>query len=388
MQPTIAYLALGKVRIKEPGKNARLLESPFASTIHDRSVRSQQRHSWKSSDGGGVLSGPMLWGGNSGTGPAPVLITSICRGTEDKQLVYSLTSGSLCALLQAENLGEEEKRIWNDNRDHVIHVDTCPASGNHCFSVQHENVTANIGVKLKDESGISEVTEGDSMDTAPRWVPGDERRIVYQSAGVGRNQDGDFGGFGPFGIELLNVDTAELRTLAHSRNFDFLAPRMTENGDLHYIRRPRGEHDRIRPFNVIKDFFLLPFRILFAIFQWMNIFSQMYTGKKLSTAGGPKKAGPDMKQMRIWGNVIAAQRNDEDQPAELVPSSWQLVHRKPNGQESTLAKAVLSYDIAPDGTIIYSTGSKIFSLGPTGKKETILSGEMIEQVVVIPEAGG
>jgi hypothetical protein len=384
MPPTIAYLALGKVRIKEPEKPARVLESAYASTIHDQAIRSQQKNSWKDSgSGSGMLSGPMLWGGAASSGPAPVMITSICRGASEHQLNYSLTSGSLCALLQSENLGTDERRLWNDNQHHVIHIDTCAKSGNHCFSVQHENVSANIGVKLDDEPGLSEITEGDSVDTAPRWVPGEEPRIVYQSAGVGRNQNGDFGGFGPFAVELLSVETAELQTLARSSKFDFLAPRIDDNGNLFYIRRPWGEHDRIRPLSVIKDFFLIPFRILFAVFQWMNFFSQSYTGKHLTTSGGPPKAGPDLKQMRIWGNVVAAQQDDGSNQPDLVPSSWQLVRRDRSGQETTLAKAVLSYDLCCDGSIVYSNGSTIYLLGANEKKTKLLRGEMIEQVIVI-----
>ncbi|MGB0579474.1 MAG: hypothetical protein ACPGVU_07210, partial [Limisphaerales bacterium] len=108
------------------------------------------------------------------------------------------------------------------------------------------------------------------------------------------------------------------------------------------------------------------------------------TGKKLTTAGGPTKPGPDMKQMMIWGNVVAAQREDDSEQQELIPSSWQLIRRSESGTESVLAKAVLSYDLCPHGTIVYSTGSAIHTIDPDGKKEKILTGEMIEQVVALP----
>ena len=50
------------------------------------------------------------------------------------------------------------------------------------LSVRHENGAANIGVRLAGESGIKELTEGDSFDTAPHWLPGGQRRILYQTA--------------------------------------------------------------------------------------------------------------------------------------------------------------------------------------------------------------
>jgi hypothetical protein len=216
-------------------------------------------------------------------------------------------------------------------------------------------------------------------------VPGGDRRIVYQSAGIGRDREGNFGGFGPFAVELLNIDTAELETLARDRRFDHLAPRLTAEGDLYFIRRPWREHEKVRPGQFLKDFFMLPLRVLYAIFQWLNMFSMSYTGKKLTTAGGPGQPGPGLKQMMIWGNVVAAQ-NAEAEPSELIPKSWQLIRRDRSGKETTLAKSVLAYDLLPDGTVVYSTGSAIHSLAPDGRRDKLVTDEMIEQVVAIPEA--
>src|SRR6185503_7160419 len=117
MPLAIAYLSQGKVRLKNGAEPPRTLESPYATSIHDRAVRSKQRHAWKS-EGGGFLSGQMLWGkgGSPAEGPAPVLVTSLSRGDAPGQLVYSLASGSLSALCLSENLGSEERRLWNDNR--------------------------------------------------------------------------------------------------------------------------------------------------------------------------------------------------------------------------------------------------------------------------------
>jgi hypothetical protein len=106
------------------------------------------------------------------------------------------------------------------------------------FSVLHENGTANIGIKLSGEGGIKEVTEGDSFDTAPRWSPGKDRRIVFQSAGVGRNREGQFLALGPFSLQQLDMDAGEMVTLLEDRHYDYLAPQFQGDGSLLYIRRP------------------------------------------------------------------------------------------------------------------------------------------------------
>ena len=75
MPATIAYLAQGKVRLKIGSAPPRTVESPYANTIREREVRAQQRNSWKA-QGGGFLSGGMLWGQRGAAqGPTPVVVT-------------------------------------------------------------------------------------------------------------------------------------------------------------------------------------------------------------------------------------------------------------------------------------------------------------------------
>src|SRR5882672_251381 len=99
MPQTIAYLAQGKVRLKVENEPPRIVESPYANQIREREVRAQQRNSWKA-QGGGFLSGSVLWG-QRGTaqGPTPVIVTSISGSADKGRLIYSLESDSLCALL-------------------------------------------------------------------------------------------------------------------------------------------------------------------------------------------------------------------------------------------------------------------------------------------------
>ncbi len=384
MRPTIAYLAQGKVRLKIGESPPRTVESPYANQIREREVRAQQRNSWKAQGGGGLLSGPMLWGQRGAAqGPTPVIVTSI-SGSEDKsRLIYSLESGSLCALLATENFGAEERRLWNNHNFKLQHVRACPRTGDLAFSATHSNGTANIGVMFKHENSVKELTEGDSVDTSPQWVPGRTRKLVFQSAGVGRNRQGHFLALGPFSIQELNLDTAEMNTLLEDPKTDFLAPRITEDGSLYYIRRPYAPTEGINPLRVAKDFFLFPFRLLYALFQFLNFFSMSFTGKKLSTAGDTKARELDMRQMMIYGNIIRAQQDSENDAPDLVPGSWQLARRRDGGKEEIIARGVLAYDLATDGTIAYSNGSAIFVISPDGKKERVVSERMIEQVVLL-----
>jgi hypothetical protein len=93
----------------------------------------------------------------------------------------------------------------------------------------------------------------------------------------------------------------------------------------------------------------------------------------------------DMKQMFILGNLVDAAKvsrevQADDAPA-LVPQSWQLIRQQKGQAPQILAKGVLSYDLAGDGTLIYSNGSAIYSLDAAGHKERLHTGVHIEQVV-------
>lgn len=385
MQPTLAYLAQGKVRLKVGDQPPRTVESPYADQIREREVRAQQRNSWKS-QGGGFLSGPMLWGQRGAAqGPSPVTVTSISVAPDRGRLIYSLESGSLCALLATENFGAEERRLWNNNNFKLQHVRACARTGDLAFSTTHANGTANIGVMFKDENSVKELTEGDSVDTSPQWVPGNPRKLVFQSAGVGRDRHGHFLALAPFSIQELNLDTTEMNTLLEEEKTDFLAPRITEDGTLFYIRRPYAPTEGINPLRLVKDFCLFPFRLLFAVFQFLNFFSMSFTGKKLSTAGDTKARELDVRQMMIYGNVIRAQHDHGEEAPDLVPGSWQLARRPKGGKEEILARGVLAYDLGADGTIAYSNGNAIFLLTPGGQKTRVLSERMIEQVVLLPD---
>jgi hypothetical protein len=386
-RPMIAYLAQGKVRLKAGAESPRTVDSLYANSIREKAVRVQQKHSWKGAGSDSSLfSGSVLWGKAATPEDVPLAITSICGGRDAGGLVYSLESGSLCALLEACTTKAEERRIWNDNRTRVRHLAVSRSTGDLALSILHENGTANIGVKLNGEGGIGELTEGDSFDTAPRWVPGDGRKIVFQSAGIGRNREGQFLALGPFSIQQLDAASLEMTTLLEDRGFDYLAPQVGADGSLCYIQRPYLQHERAHPLQVLKDILLFVPRLLIAFFQFLNLFSSLFTGKRLTSAGGPKAQQMHLRQMMIWGNLVRGQQRPkaQEEGIDLVPKSWQLRRRNPKGEFKLLASGVLAYDIGADGAIVYTNGNALFLLHPDGRKEHVLNEALIEQVFFVP----
>jgi hypothetical protein len=390
MNLAIAWLAQGKVRIKAGDALPRTVESRFGQGIRERALRSQQRHAWKTQgEGDKFLAGAMLWG-RAAKDPAavPITITSLCRGAGRGELLYSLETDELCAVLALDNLGEEERRLWNKNDKRLSHL-AVSATGAVACSVRHQFGTANIAVRPDADSGFSDVTEGDSFDAAPRWVPGEGQRLVFQSAGVGRDRHGQFAGLGPFSIQRLDVEKGELTTLVQEPGSDLLTPQISPAGDLYFLRRPYEPGRGARPLRLLKDIVLFPFRLVYAFFQWLQFFSIRYTGKTLTSPDGSRGREMDLKQMLIWGNTVNASRSSPtsgDAP-DLVPNSWQLVRRTPGGVEKVLAKGVLAYDLAPDGSVLYSNGSAIFLMDAQGNIERVAVESMIEQVALLGPVG-
>ncbi|MDB6027237.1 MAG: hypothetical protein JWM68_3460, partial [Verrucomicrobiales bacterium] len=218
-------------------------------------------------------------------------------------------------------------------------------------------------------------------------VIGKKDEVVFQSAGVGRNPQGHVSALAPFAIHHVSIETGEMKVLREDPAYDFLTPAMLEDGTLYYIRRPHQAAAVVSFFGVVKDFVMFPFRLFYAVFQFLNFFALLLTGKRLNRAGSIPRKEMDIKQMVIWGKLVQAQKNQprEEEP-DLVPKSWELVkYSSQEDGEQVLAKGVLDFDITPAGVIAYTNGSSLFLIGADGKSEKIHSDKMISQVAFVAE---
>jgi len=314
---------------------------------------------------------------------------SLSRGPEVDRLLYALETDEMGGVFSVKTSDIEEMRLFHHANYFVEHLNASPGHDLIACAVRNQGGTANIAVMKADGSNLKEITEGDSVDLAPFWITGQAKTLLYQSAGMGRDSAGIYHDLGPFAIYRLDLAKGEIDCLAEDSAFDHLGPQMSADGTLHYISRPfKPARPNASPLHAFKDFLLFPFRLLFAIFQWLNFFTARYTGKPLTTAGGPKKEGADIRQMMVWGNLINADEaikakyRDTGEVPGLVPSTWQLV-RKAGGQKEVLAKGVLSYTLCSDGSIIYTNGNAIYRREADGKCVKLHVDDGIEQVIVI-----
>ncbi len=360
------------------------LTSTFGEKIRERALETERRHAWKSRGAGARFMGMWSPQARGRAADMEISITAITPGAENGEMIYTLETADICGLLHLTGFGAEENRLWHSNETRIRELARHPLEPRIACSVWEPNGTANIGIMNADGSRLREVTEGDSLDLAPRWVPGKSDVIVYQSAGLGRDRSGHPVSYGPFEIHQLDLSSGELQTISSDSRFDFLSPQRDAAGSLFYIRRPRRDPFHRPWWKTVADFLMIPFRFFAAIFQFFNFFSMRYTGKPLSEGDSAAK-GADLKRMMIWGNLIDAEATmraaPTDEAPDLVPKEWELIRKPAIGQAEVIARGVLSYDLLAEGGVMYSNGSAVFRTAPGGKPERVLKHNFIEKII-------
>jgi hypothetical protein len=346
----VAYISGGQLYLQhEDGE--RLVESPFGRSLRDRAGQIYRRNAWKvQGRGGQTLARALRMPAEPDPGVFRLAITSVTRGSAPGELMYTLETDEVSGVF-ARGADGVEKRLFHTADFRACHLDLHPGGSELALCVHHGRGLADVAVLKVDGSGLTEVTEGESLDEAPRWVPGEGRRLVYQSAGIARNRSGYPVGNGPYSIQEIDLESREVSCLAQDPEFDFVQPRAGADGMLYYIRKPRPNPERRNAgANVLRIIWLL--RIL-----WMN------------RAGRPEGAAPPIPEKQF-----------------LPPSSWQLMRQEriAGAQAETLAHGAASFDLAEDGSILYSNGADVFSTPRNGgRAEKVLSGVNIDVITAL-----
>ncbi len=382
-EPSIAFLSKRKLHVRKNGVT-QIVDSEFERTVRDRAASIERRHAWKTQGRGAKFtSGVWATQGNAGDA-VPVRMTGLTAGVNGG-LLYSMETDAVSGIFLLDAAGVET-RLFHTADFHIRHAALDSEGSWIAATAFHKDeIRAHIAVLPLHGTDFSELTEGDSFDQVPQWIPGAKRRIVFQSAGVGRDAAGRFAGLGPCTIQELDVDSGELNEVAADQGRDLLCPHQTADGVLYYIRKPYETGvPEASLLGSLKDAALFPFRMAGAVFQYFNVFSMMYTGKPLVTSKGALQRRVDPRQLFIQGNLASAlAQGSEDEGKGLAPSSWELVRRGRGGQTEVVAPGVLVFDLAADGSILYSDGGVITWLGPDGRSERVLKAELIEQVLAL-----
>ena len=383
----VMAIAKGELWLRDGDATALALQSPFAKEVVERDERSRRNTGWKHAprdEQTGMIPAASLWG-KGGSGPlAPPRFMQACRADDARTLYYVLGVGQAVGLFRQHLDEQREVRLFHRNGLQCGGLAYNPNDRRLLLAGGNPDGTMHLEVYDDEGNRKGAITGGDCIDAAPALVPGERTAIVYQSAGVARHpQTGGVVAAGHSTINRLDYGSGQLDTLLEDERFDFIAPRMHPDGTLYAIRRPAEKTLQERAGGALQDTLLMPFRLLKAVFGYLNFFSMVYGKEPLRSSGGPRTPTLDQDLGKLWlhGRMIELQkvRDDPQYAGNLVPKSWELV-RLPRGRSLQIVSPhVASFDIAGDGSLVWTNGYDIVRWRD-GDRATLGRHELVEAV--------
>ncbi len=260
--------------------------------------------------------------------------------------------------------------------------------------VRYPDGRVHIGLYHLPASYCTEITDGDSCESAPSWSP-DGRILYFSTAGIAR-QNGRVAAFSPRSGVAYSVNSERMETILEDERFDYLSVKEDAQGNLWYIRQPykaSEEDERNSLKGVCKDVVLFPYRIVKGIFGFLNAFTTLFGGEALRSGGKQhsdvKSKQKSDKELFFEGNLIKAEKNlkentrkGENYPG-ILPRSRVLIRRTPDGTEEIIAKGVLDYTLRQDGSVVYSNGSHILHRTAEGNTENLVKEKLASRLQVV-----
>lgn len=341
----------------------------------------QQRSAWKTEGAGAAFRGEqtMMHHADPETIAAAAEIHGISRIDQDDVIVYTISvenfSGIFTKNLQQAN--DPEGHIVHQNEVRFMNLDYHPQHKELVISIdQAYGPGQHIAIMNMGSPRYRFVTEGDCVDENPVWLKSDHRVIYYESAGIGRDQQGNYMGLGPKAIHRLDLESGALEEVVAFPNDDCILPKLDRSNHLFFIKRPyqSGNSSRSSSF---KDLILMPYRIGKAIFNWINFFTMRYTGETLTRGNDNPAKKMDPHQTFVAGNLIHAQKALKENQSKgekypgIVPRDWELVRMEKTGELVTVKRGVLDYSFTPEGNIVYSNGNYVVLLTSDGNEEVL-----------------
>lgn len=389
-----AYISLGKLVYVDESGERHELESRFAADYRARAQSIQRKASWKTQGTGARFMGMgPVWGQDLDLEAIPVSFTGLARGASTHELVYSLSTGVVGGVFVMNLRTKEERRLFHSAEQRIEQLATSPDHAVIACSLRNKDGTSNIGVMASDGSEVSMVTDGDSIDLLPAWLPrscikdDNIHQLLYQSAGVGRDASGTFVAIAPASIELLDPEHGAVNTLLNDSTRDFFAPKMTADRALYCLRRPYEDANAPSAKRFLLDILLFPFRLLGALLGWLNFFTLRYSGRPLVTSGNARKRSADLRQMIMLGNLFGAKEDadrEDDKARERALRNWELVAIDERDKSAkAITSGVSAFDLFADGSILVTNGRAITLIGTDGGRKEIAKDKMITAILAL-----
>ena len=265
---SLAYISGGRLFCKTDNGPAREIGSPYIQEVVDRLERSKDRNAWKQGTSFQVAA---HGGVRDFEGAGAGIRFSSAIFYKDRGLLYFLSDDAVGGLFSFDLDTGVERRLLHKQRLALTDLQVDASGSRIVASAIGPDGISNIATLDIDGNQFREMTAGDTVDAAPAWVSGEPDTIVYQSAGLARSPQGYVAATGHTTIQKLNLRSGSIQAVLESSQYDFLHPRVSADGVLHFIRRPY-EAPSYSAGNILLDTLLFPFRLLRAVFHYLNFF--------------------------------------------------------------------------------------------------------------------
>lgn len=359
-----AFIADSRLYVRDNAGGVREIKSPFATRRLEDAERRGERRAWLS--GSGDQADPyqaMLWGRRGVPGQvSPHRFTDIIP-VDDHTLFYVLSDLDVTGLFKYDLGRDEELRLFHTNHFMAHGMDYSAERGHFVAAVQGSDGRVSLEILDGDGKVTETLTEGDACDTMPAFSAAHAHQILFQSAGIARGEDGFPVAFGPSSVNRLDLDRGELTELLSDEGFDYLLPREDTAGRLYCIRRPYLARSRRSHLAALKEAALFPLRVVSAIFGFIMAFVQLFDRGSMKPAGPEVQRPPENKYVQVLGQTIDLAKvggggGSADGPS-LVPKSWELIRRDPDGSIHVVDRNVSSYDLDRNGHVICTNGYRV-----------------------------
>lgn len=353
------------------------LESTYIQQYRHNITAEQERHRWKEEGfSGRFQSGRAAIHRND---PIEASIRDAVFLSED-ELCYSVTVGQMSGVFK-KPLSEAQQE------DHIVHAqdlaffELCYNADQNTVAVSQAQSSFERSIALYPLNGNAptELTSGDSKEQNPWWSLSSPGTLLFDSAGIGRDEDMNFVEYGPSALYSVNLLSRDIELIKEQEGLSLVQPKDDKEGNLFYIERPTKVKKKKN--NLLLEVLLIPVKLVMAIISFLEVFTMMFTGKGFSSDSDPsdrmEKARNKNKkphEILIDGNLIDAQKTYEENKkrkeeyAGIAPHSWKLICIAKDGTRTVLQEGVIAYDLTDSGDIVYTNGKNIVLLTKDGKK--------------------
>jgi hypothetical protein len=362
------FIADGRLYCRNQQGEIQEFESPFVQEKAERTNKHNTASGWKSqgSPGNPYWNSSVVWGNQAAGRSVSAFRFNHVVAASPNMLYYTLSNFGVTGLFEYDVKEQFETRLFHKNDFREEGFDYSSQRNEFVMAVWNDDGSCSLRILDNRGSGRTTLTEGDSRDSNPSFSHKNHQHILFQSAGIARNEEGGVFMYGPEAIHRLDMDKNEVFDILSNPQYDYVLPKEDTQGNIYCIRRPFHGPSTHTIFHTIKNIILFPIHFVVAIFNFLETFTRLFNQKAFKADGPNVQAPQNNKYVQIMGQTIDVAKNSKayalNHEPSLVPANWELICLYPDGRQEVLARKAAYFDVDAAGNIVFTNGYRVRSL--------------------------